>query len=96
MVRDSQIEPIVLLSKSDLLSTREIEDRVAEIHKIMPHLRVQPFSNENETGLKNVKALLAPRKTYCLLGSSGVGKTTIIKQSFRRSTIYHQKSQRER
>jgi ribosome biogenesis GTPase len=78
MVKDSNIEPIILLSKSDLLSPKEIENRVKEIHKIMPILHVQPFSNKNESGLKNVKDLLAPRKTYCLLGSSGVGKTTLL------------------
>jgi ribosome biogenesis GTPase len=78
MVKDSDIEPIVLLSKSDLLGTKEVENRVTEIHKIMPFLHVQPFSNENDDGLKNVKDLLVPRKTYCLLGSSGVGKTTLL------------------
>jgi len=78
MVKDSNIEPIVLLSKSDLLSPKDIENRETKIHKIMPFLHVQPFSNENESGLKNVKDLLAPRKTYCLLGSSGVGKTTLL------------------
>jgi len=78
MVKDSKIEPIVLLSKSDLLDTKDIENRIAEIHTIMPFLHVQPFSNENESGLKNVKDLLAPWKTYCLLGSSGVGKTTLL------------------
>ena len=78
MVKDSNIEPIVLLSKSDLIGTKDIQSRVKEIHKIMPFLHVQPFSNENEAGLKNVKDLLSPRKTYCLLGSSGVGKTTLL------------------
>lgn len=78
MVKDCNIEPIVLLSKSDLLGTKDIENRVTEILKIMPFLHVQPFSNENEAGLKSVKDLLSPRKTYCLLGSSGVGKTTLL------------------
>ena len=78
MIKDSNIEPIVLLSKSDLLNTKEIDNRVTEIHKIMPFLHVQPFSNKNEAGLVEVKDLLAPRKTYCLLGSSGVGKTTLL------------------
>jgi ribosome biogenesis GTPase len=78
MVKESSIEPIVLLSKSDLLRTEDINDRVAEIHDIMPFLHVLPFSNENETGLKDIRNLLAPRKTYCLLGSSGVGKTTLL------------------
>jgi len=78
MVKDSNIEPIVLLSKSDLLGTKDVNNQVTEIHKIMPFLHVQPFSNETEAGLKNVKNLLAPRNTYCLLGSSGVGKTTLL------------------
>jgi ribosome biogenesis GTPase len=78
MVKDSNIEPMVLLSKSDLLGAKDIENRVTEIHKTMPFLHVQPFSNKNESSLKNIKDLLAPRKTYCLLGSSGVGKTTLL------------------
>ena len=78
MVKESNIKPIVLLSKSDLLDTEEIAEKISEIHKIMPFLHVQPFSNENEFGLKNVKDLLAPQRTYCLLGSSGVGKTTLL------------------
>lgn len=78
MVKDNNIEPIVLLSKSDLLSTKDIGNRVTKIHEIMPFLHIQPFSNKNKAGLKNVKELLAHRKTYCLLGSSGVGKTTLL------------------
>jgi ribosome biogenesis GTPase len=78
MVKESNIEPVVLLSKSDLVDVENIADRIAEIRGIMPFLHVQPFSNENELGLKEIKALLAPAKTYCLLGSSGVGKTTLL------------------
>jgi len=78
MVKESNIKPIVLLSKSDLFDTENIVKRVTEIHKIMPLLHVQPFSNKDKSGLKNIKDLLAPRKTYCLLGSSGVGKTTLL------------------
>jgi ribosome biogenesis GTPase len=78
MVKDSYIEPIVLLSKSDLLSREDISNRVAEIHSTMPSLHVLPFSNENESGLKDIRDLLASQKTYCLLGSSGVGKTTLL------------------
>ncbi|MFO8111011.1 MAG: ribosome small subunit-dependent GTPase A [Desulfosalsimonadaceae bacterium] len=78
MVQDSSSEPILLLSKSDLLSVKDIENRVAEIHQTMPFLHVQSFSNKNALGLKNVTDLLVPRKTYCLLGSSGVGKTTLL------------------
>jgi len=78
MVEESNIKPIVLLSKSDLLDTEGIAQKVSEIHKIMPSLHVLPFSNETDSGLMKVKDLLVPRQTYSLLGSSGVGKTTLL------------------
>jgi len=71
MINESDIQPVVLLSKSDLLPVNEIVKMVAEIHALIPDIRVVPFSNEDNTGLKFVKELLVPWKTYCLLGSSG-------------------------
>jgi ribosome biogenesis GTPase len=78
MVNESDIEPVVLLSKSDLLPVDDIDKKITEIQAIIPDIRVVPFSNEDPTGLQHVKELLVPWKTYCLLGSSGVGKTTLI------------------
>lgn len=78
MVNESSIKPIVLLSKSDLLSVDDIASKIDGIKKIMPSIETVAFSNENESGLDSVKAIMQPFKTYCLLGSSGVGKTTLI------------------
>ena len=78
MVNESDIQPVVLLSKSDLLPVNEIDKKITEIQALIPDIRVVPFSNKNQTGLQHVKELLVHRKTYCLLGSSGVGKTTLI------------------
>ena len=78
MVNESNIKPIALLSKSDLLSVGDIAKRIDEIKKIMPSLETITFSNENESGLDSVKAIMQPCHTYCLVGSSGVGKTTLI------------------
>jgi ribosome biogenesis GTPase len=78
MINESDIEPVVLLSKSDLMPVGEIDKKVTEIHALFPDIRVVPVSNEDNTSLKPVKELLVPWKTYCLLGSSGVGKTTLV------------------
>jgi ribosome biogenesis GTPase len=78
MVNQGHIEPVVLLSKCELLPANEIDKIVEEIHSLKPDLSVLPFSNIDHTNLIQVKALLVPQKTYCLLGSSGVGKSTLI------------------
>jgi ribosome biogenesis GTPase len=95
MINESNIRPIVILSKSDLLTSEEVVGKIGEIQKIMPRLHVQPFSNKNESGLKNVKDLLNPGLTYCLLGSSGVGKTTLLNNLIGES-IFKTKTVREK
>jgi ribosome biogenesis GTPase len=78
MIHEAGIDPIVLLSKSDLVANHEANERVDEIQQVMPDLRALPFSSKLGTGLPAVTALLTPGLTYCLLGSSGVGKTTLL------------------
>ena len=87
VVNESNIQPVVLLSKSDLLTSGEIADRINDIQKVMPGLRVIPFSNENESGLDVVRENMQPGLTYCLLGSSGVGKTTLLNNLIGQSTF---------
>ncbi|HPG41714.1 MAG TPA: ribosome small subunit-dependent GTPase A [bacterium] len=78
MVNEAHICPVVLLSKSDLVSSEEVAEKTAEILKIQPGIEVLAFSNNSADGPERVKQLLQPAKTYCLLGSSGVGKTTLL------------------
>jgi ribosome biogenesis GTPase len=78
MANEGGVGPVLLLSKSDLLTQKEIEDRKTEIHGLMPCMIVVSFSNTEGSGLDDVKKLLVSGRTYCLLGSSGVGKTTLL------------------
>jgi ribosome biogenesis GTPase len=78
MVEDGKIEPIVLLTKSDLVSPEVVQQRIDEVQQAHIHCPVYPLSNLTGSGLAQVRQLLQPAKTYCLLGSSGVGKSTLI------------------
>lgn len=79
MIKESKITPIVLLSKSDLCTPEEIAIRLGETEGLLStHLHVQQFSNENDSDIRSIKDLLSANHTYCLLGSSGVGKTTLL------------------
>jgi len=95
MVQESKIQPLVLLSKNDLQSEEETKRRVHEVKKIIPDLQVYSFSNKNSVDIEMIKKLLIPAKTYCLLGSSGVGKTTLLNNLIG-EMIYNTKSVREK
>jgi ribosome biogenesis GTPase len=78
MINEGKITPAIFLSKSDLISGEEIEEKKNQIRKILPDVAIASFSNNNAGDIENVKTFFSPFKTYCLLGSSGVGKTTLL------------------
>jgi len=78
MTQEANIEGVFLLSKQDLNSSEELEDKKQSIKVLAPDIPILAFSNVEHTGLDNVREILLPRKTFCLLGSSGVGKTTLL------------------
>ena len=78
MAHEGHIEPRIVLSKTDLISPQELERTIAQIECAGISVQILALSNTTGFGLDDLKALLTPGKTYCLLGSSGVGKTTLI------------------
>ena len=78
MVNESGIIPVILLSKCDLVSQDKVEEVKREIQKITPHTTLLPFSNMNKENTDAIRDSLLPGQSYCLLGSSGVGKTTLL------------------
>jgi len=78
MVNESGITPVVMLSKCDLISQIEVDDIVESIINIAPEVTVLAFSNLSGKNIDTIKRSLSPGNTYCLLGSSGVGKTTLL------------------
>ena len=78
MINEGKITPVIFLSKSDLISKEEIETKTNDIRNILPDVNVAAFSNNSAGDIENIKPLFEPFKTYCLLGSSGVGKTTLL------------------
>lgn len=78
MVNEGHIEPVVLLTKTDLVSAESLQHMLAQIRGAGISARIVTLSNESGEGVEQVRELVLPGRTYCLLGSSGVGKTTLI------------------
>jgi ribosome biogenesis GTPase len=73
---DSGATPVILLNKADLVS--DPETYVAEVEGLTPGIAVHAISSKDPDSLTVVRALLGSGRTGALLGSSGVGKSTIV------------------
>jgi ribosome biogenesis GTPase len=78
MAHDGNIKPVILLSKRDLISSKDLTEKTEAIKRANPGYVMIAFSNKTGEELEAIHRLLEKGKTYCLLGSSGVGKTTLI------------------
>lgn len=78
MANESRIEPIVVLSKTDLIPEETLSEIIEKIKRAGSNYLVLPISSIDGNGIERLKKSLMPGKTYCLLGSSGVGKTTLL------------------
>ncbi|MDF1673555.1 MAG: ribosome small subunit-dependent GTPase A, partial [Vicingaceae bacterium] len=74
----SKIEPIIVLSKVDLIENEELKALLNQIKERITNISIYAISNQSQYGIDEIKATLIQGKTYCLLGSSGVGKSTLI------------------
>lgn len=78
IANEGHIAPVVILSKTDLITPEELRQMMEGIRRAGITTQVLPISNITGNGFEAFRDLLMPGKTFCLLGSSGVGKTTLI------------------
>ncbi|WP_375754903.1 ribosome small subunit-dependent GTPase A [Corallococcus exercitus] len=72
---NSGATPVVLLSKADLAD--DAAERVREVEALAPGVDVLAVSAHTGLGVEDVRARLPAGRTGVLLGSSGVGKSTL-------------------
>ena len=87
MAVDGHVEPIVILAKTDLISHDDLQQKLAAIKQAGITTRVIALSNITGSGFDEFQQVLMSGRTYCLLGSSGVGKSTLINRLIGRNAL---------
>ncbi|MBY0496493.1 MAG: ribosome small subunit-dependent GTPase A [Cyanobacteria bacterium] len=73
---ESGARPVVVLNKSDV--AEHLAEDMDEIQALTVGIPVHPISAKDNTGTEIITGYLGPGTTGALLGSSGVGKSTIV------------------
>jgi ribosome biogenesis GTPase len=76
VVRDAGAVPVVVLNKTDL--SVDPDGQAANVRARLPFVDVLAISAKEGDGLSALSAYLSPAQTVALIGSSGVGKSTLV------------------
>lgn len=74
----SGAEPVVILTKADLLDADALDGRRAEAESAAPGVSIHAVSSPLRQGLEPLRFYLSDGRTVVLLGSSGAGKSTLL------------------
>lgn len=74
----SGVSPIIVLNKIDLIPDSELSILVDNVQERIKQVPILPISNASQKGFEKLNNLIEKGKTYCLLGSSGVGKSSLL------------------
>ncbi|MCP4650492.1 MAG: ribosome small subunit-dependent GTPase A [PVC group bacterium] len=78
LAKSENIKPIIILNKTDLLSENELDMKMSEIKKRFTDIEFYATSIITDKGIDSLINSMEKGLTYCFLGSSGVGKSSII------------------
>ena len=78
IAKDGGVKPTIILNKIDLISKEELDIKLVQIKNRFNDVDFIPTSIITDEGLSELKMYMENGKTYCFLGSSGVGKSSLI------------------
>ena len=74
----SSVEPVIILTKIDLLPEQDLADAITQLQNRFNNVQVLKLSNKSLVGFTIVKDFFKTGKTYCFIGASGAGKSSLI------------------
>jgi ribosome biogenesis GTPase len=83
----ANIEPILVISKIDLSTENDILNACRMLETRDKKVKYVLLSNLTQQGLNQILGVLQRGKTYCVVGSSGVGKSTLINNLLKKNIL---------
>jgi ribosome biogenesis GTPase len=87
IARDGDIRLVIVLNKIDLISRSELDAKTAQIGTRFRDIDFVQTSAILDKGMDGISEQILRGKTYCFLGSSGVGKSTLINKLLEEDVI---------
>ncbi len=87
LANEGGIKPAIVVNKTDLVSEAELHRSIDQITNRFDHIDCIPTSTLAESGLDKLRSYISAGKTHCFLGSSGVGKSSLIGRLLKRNDI---------
>lgn len=85
--KDGGVRPVIVLNKSDLIDDEELSERVERLRQRFFGVDILCTSTQTSDGLADLVNYIQKGVTYCFLGSSGVGKSTLINKLLNQDLI---------
>jgi ribosome biogenesis GTPase len=82
---NSGADPVILLNKADVCD--DVEGRLVAVEAVAPGVSIHPISARDGLGLDALDPYLGPGRTVAFLGSSGVGKSTLVNHLLGREAL---------
>lgn len=76
LIWQSGATPVIILSKTDLCT--DVQTKIAEVENIAFGVDIHAISNISSDGINVLQKYFSNNKTVVLIGSSGVGKSSLI------------------
>jgi ribosome biogenesis GTPase len=78
LANEGKIKPAIILNKTDLITNEELDLKIRQIRDRFDDIDIIPTSTITGQGLSELVNYIKKGKTYCFIGSSGIGKSSLI------------------